>query len=62
MPSKYSEKKIQYINKYNKESYQQIMLHINKRTEADMIAHLNAQKSKNGYIKDLIRNDMNRAK
>ena len=61
MSSKYSEKKIKYINKYNKESYQQIMLHINKKTEADMIEFLKSKKSKNGYIKDLIRSDMNRA-
>ena len=61
MSSKYGPKKIEYISKFNKESYQQVMLHINKRTEADMIEFLNSKKSKNGYIKSLIRDDMNRA-
>jgi len=57
-----SPKKIEYINKYNRESYRQIMLHISKKNEADMIEFLDSKDSKNGYIKDLIRSDMNRAK
>ena len=62
MTPEFKKRKIEYINKFNKDTYQQVMLHINKKTEADILAHLNTKKSKNGYIKDLIRKDMNRAK
>ena len=57
-----SKNKLDYINAYNKRTYRQIVLHINNKTEADMLEHILSQKSINGYIKDLIRSDMNRAK
>ena len=54
--------KIAYINKYNKKTYRQVMIHINYKTEADMLEHLLSQDSINSYVKGLIRDDMNRAK
>lgn len=52
--------KLRYIREYNKTTYQQINLHINKKTEADMLSFLAGKKSVNGYIKGLIRDDMDR--
>ena len=62
MSGKYKDSKLKYINKYNKEAYRSILLHISRKNEADMIEHLLAQPSINSYIKSLIRDDMNRAK
>ena len=44
--------------KYNNKNVQQIALGLNKKTDADIIAHLSAVQSKQGYIKELIRADM----
>ena len=35
-------------------------LKLNKQTDADIIAHLDMIDNKQGYIKDLIRKDMNK--
>ena len=48
--------------KYDKENVRQYILKIMKTTEQDIIDHLDAQPNKNGYIKRLIREDMDRTK
>ncbi len=49
---------IKASNKYDKENTKQIALRLNKKTDADIIEHLEKQSSKQGYIKELIRKDM----
>ena len=47
--------------KYNKENTTQVLLRLNKKTDADIIAHLadlGGKHTKQGYIKELIRYDM----
>lgn len=44
--------------KYNKANTTQITLRLNRNTEADIIEHLQAQPNKQGYLKALIRADM----
>lgn len=55
--------------KFNKSAYDQgymkskvkvIQIGLNKVHDADIINHLNTKKSKSGYIKQLIRDDMNK--
>lgn len=45
-------------NKYNKENTIQILIRLNKNTDNDIIEVLNRLASKQGYIKDLIRCDI----
>ena len=44
--------------KYNKTNVKQIKMNLNKVTDADIIKHLEACSNIQGYIKDLIRQDM----
>lgn len=53
-----SQKKAQA--KYDKENTRQIHLKLNRRTDADVIQALDNVKSKQGYIKGLIRADISR--
>lgn len=53
-----SRKKIEYNTQYNAENVRQLKLNLNKKTDADIIDHLATKSNKQGYIKDLIRNDM----
>ena len=48
--------------KYNKETYKFTTFKLNKTTEADLIEHLEAQPNKQGYIRSLIKKDMNSGK
>ena len=48
--------------KYDKANTKQIMMKLNKGTDADIIAHLGTVGNVQGYIKELIRADMNRRK
>ena len=50
----------QYNMKYNAEHTKQFKMSLNLRTDADIIEHLKKQDNKQGYIKDLIRNDINK--
>ena len=50
---------IRAVNKFNKEKTKCIQLRLNKKTDADIIAKLESVPSKMGYIKELIRKDMN---
>ena len=45
-------------DKYNKEHTTQVLLRLNNRTDADVIARLQGLENKQGYIKELIRADM----
>lgn len=49
---------IKASNKYDKENTKQIALRLNKKTDADIIEHLEKQSSKQGYIKEVIRKDI----
>lgn len=42
----------------NKEKYRQFQLKLNRTEDADIIAKLDDVDNKQGYIKDLIRNDI----
>lgn len=44
--------------KYDKENTKQILLKLNLSSDADIIGKLNAEPNKQGYIKQLVRNDM----
>lgn len=43
--------------KYNQANVKQYKLNLNKKTDADIIEVLESKENKQGYIKDLIRND-----
>lgn len=47
-----------YIQSFMKENYKKITLLLNKKSDSDIIEHLEEQKNMNGYIKALIRKDM----
>lgn len=46
--------------KYDKENTKSFALKFMKTTEQDLIEHLEKQPNKSGYIKKLIRDDMNK--
>ena len=46
--------------KYDKENTIQVRFKLNKKTDADLINHLQNVDNKQGYLKDLIRKDMNK--
>lgn len=46
--------------KYNKINTVRVALTLNKSTDADIISHLSTVDNKMGYIKQLIRADMNK--
>lgn len=46
------------IDKFNKEKTNVVSVRLNKNTDADIIEKLNSVPSKMGYIKDLIRKDI----
>lgn len=50
--------KLDYINEYNRKNKKQIKFELNINTDADIIKHLETIDNKQGYIKQLIRDDM----
>ena len=46
------------VAKYDAENTKSFLLKLNKKTDADILEWLNQQPNKQGYIKSLIRNDM----
>ena len=52
-----SKAQIKAIEKYNKEKTKTYLLRLNKETDKDIIEVLESVKSKQGYIKQLIRDD-----
>ena len=55
-----SKNQLNYIKEYNKNNYVVIRVQVNKKTEPDMLAHLDGVDNKSGYIKGLILKDMNK--
>lgn len=59
MRSKESLKKqYQYISEYKKKNIKRYLLEFRKDSESDLIEHLEKQPSKNNYVRELIRKDM----
>lgn len=52
------ESTIKAINKFNKEKTKAVLIRLNVNTDADILAKLETVDSKMGYIKRLIREDM----
>lgn len=44
--------------KYNESNVKQIKMNLNRKTDADIIEHLNMCENVQGYLKNLIRKDM----
>lgn len=55
---KNSEARIRANAKYNKENTRNVVLHLNITTDKDILDYLNRKDNKTGYIKELIRDDM----
>lgn len=49
-------------NKYNRNNTVQLLIRLNKNTDADIIAAISNAESKQGYIKALIRADIKKRK
>ena len=60
MANKSTESQIRASVKYNKENTVQISLKLNRSTDADLIDSLNRIANKQGYIKELIRRDIDK--
>ena len=58
MPKKTSDAQIRASQKYNSKATKTILLRLNLERDKDIIDHLDKQKSMMGYIKELIRKDM----
>lgn len=54
------ERVLDYIREYDKKNCRQLCLKLNKRTDADILAVLDQLENKQGYIKALIRADIER--
>lgn len=53
---------LDYIREYDKQNCRKLCLKLNKRTDADILAVLDQLENKQGYIKALIRADIERRK
>ncbi len=51
-------KKVKYDVLYQKSNIKQIKINLNTKTDASLIEHLEKQPNKQGYIKKLIKDDM----
>ena len=49
---------MEYLNQYEKENIRQIRLKINRKTETELLEWVEKQENIQGYIKQLIRKDM----
>ena len=49
---------MEYLNQYEKENIRQIRLKINRKTEPELLEWIEKQENIQGYIKQLIREDM----
>ncbi len=56
---KSSESRLKAVAKYDKANTKSIMLKFNLKTDADILAHFETLENRQGYIKELIRRDMN---
>lgn len=55
---KWKENKIKYKDNYEKENVVRLQVKLNRNTEYDLIDFLETKENKQGYIKQLIRDDM----
>jgi len=55
-----SESQLRAIKKYDAANTVKILLKLNKKTDADILQKLEDVGNKQGYIKELIRKDMNK--
>ena len=55
-------KRMAAIVEYNKRTYKQFKFNANMETEGDLIAYIESLDNKNAYIKNLIRQDMEKKK
>lgn len=53
---------LDYIKEYDRQNCKQLCLKLNKRTDADILAVIEQLDNKQGYIKALIRADIERRK
>jgi hypothetical protein len=53
---------LDYIKEYDRKNCRQLCLKLNRRTDADILAVLDQLENKQGYIKALIRADIERSK
>lgn len=60
MGKKLTDAKRRANRKYDAANTKQINLKLNLKTDADILEHLEKQENVQGYIKDLIREDMNK--
>ena len=58
MEKKSSDARIKANAKYNKNNVKMINLHLNIKTDADILEYLEPMENKTGYIKKLIREDI----
>lgn len=58
---KTSKEKMEYDMRYHAAKIKQISFKLNRETDADMISHLEAQPNIQGYLKNLIREDMKKS-
>lgn len=49
-----------YVDKYQKANLVRVVVKLNRKTDTDILDALAAHDNRQGYIKSLIRNDMNR--
>ena len=62
MEYKTTEAQRRAIHKYNKKMRRNLTLSLNRKTDADMIAFLENKENVGGYIKNLVRKEMDKAK
>lgn len=55
-----SKAQIKASNKYNKENRKTFALHVNRKTESDILKMLESMDNREGYLKSLIRQDIER--
>lgn len=60
MGKEYTEAKAAYMEKYYKEKTTRVVLQLHNTADADILTKLNQVDSKQGYIKRLIREDINK--
>lgn len=55
-----SKARIKANDKYDKDNTVQVKMKLNKKTDSDILEQLDKQSNKQGYIKRLIREDINK--
>ncbi len=49
-----------YVEDYQRENIVRVVVKLNRKTDADILAALGAQENRQGYIKNLIREEIKR--